>query len=116
TAEYGTEIKLPADPVKNSTQQYTYIFSGWDGYTKGMTLTKDITFTAAFHSRINQYTYQFRDNGKVIFEKTVDYGTEIELPKNPHREPTQEYTYTFDGWDGYTKGMKITEDVSFISR
>ena len=116
TAEYGAEIKLPADPVKAPTQQYTYIFSGWEGYQKGMTVTKDVSFTAIYASKVNQYTYKFLDDGKVIFEKTVDYGTKIELPKNPSRAPTQEFTYTFDGWDGYTNGMKITEDVSFISR
>ncbi len=56
--------------------------------------------------------YQFVDeDGTVILEKTVDYGTKIELPENPaDKDP-----YTFDYWQGYTEGMTGTKNVTFTA-
>ena len=44
TVEAGAEIKLPTEPTKSG-----YTFTGWNGYTKGMTMPeKDVTFTATW--------------------------------------------------------------------
>ena len=116
TADYGTEIKAPADLFKPATQQYTYTFNGWEGYTNGMTVTGDAVFKAMYSETVNQYTYRFVDvNGIVVFEETADYGTKIKVPQNPEKPATQEYTYTFVGWDGYAENMTVTEDVTFVS-
>ncbi len=75
-------------------------------------VNEDITIYRAYS--INQYTYKFVDeNGNVLKEATVDYGTRIEAPEAPDKESTAQYTYTFAGWDGYTDGMVVTEDVTF---
>jgi len=41
---YGTVIALPSAPAKDGA-----IFEGWSGYSNGMTVTGDITFTAKWH-------------------------------------------------------------------
>jgi len=114
TITCGSVITLPENPVKDSTAQYTYIFAGWDGYTEGMTLMGDVTFSPMFTSVTNKYTYKFlNENGTVLKEEIIEYGSVITLPENPVKEPTAQYTYTFAGWDGYTEGMTLTEDITF---
>ncbi|MBE6567365.1 MAG: hypothetical protein E7657_01760, partial [Ruminococcaceae bacterium] len=44
----GTVIIAPTDPTKAATALYTYAFAGFEGFTEGMTLTDDITFTAIY--------------------------------------------------------------------
>ena len=47
--DYGSSIIKPVqDPSKNRTAKYAYVFTGWDGYTEGMTVSEEITFTAMF--------------------------------------------------------------------
>ena len=112
TLEYGSTISYPADPEKESTKEYTYTFTGWD---KDVTvLTEDITFTATYSETKNKYTYKFvDDNGKVLKEETLEYGSTISYPADPKKESTKEYTYTFTGWD---KDVTVlTEDITFTA-
>ena len=112
---YGSVIIPPESPTREKTQQYTYTFAGWEGFEEGITQTnQEMVFTATYTTTINQYTYKFIDeNGVVIKEETADYGTTIELPAYTQKANTQKYTYTFLGWDGYTDGMIVTDDVIF---
>ena len=55
---YGQSIVLPETPVKESTVQYDYVFSGWDGYTAGDTAgVSDVTYTARFEPSVRSYQY-----------------------------------------------------------
>jgi len=115
TAYYGTIIDTaPKDPVKAATQQYTYYFIGWEGYSASMALVDNVTFTAKYVAKVNQYTYRFvNDDGAFIAESTVDYGTRIDLPVNPTKPATSEHTYFFAGWEGYQSDMVVTDNVTF---
>lgn len=117
TVDYGTEIIPPENPTKQGSAQYSYTFTGWDGFTEGMTQTaEDMYFYATYSASINKYTYKFVDwDGTVLKEKTVNYNTLITPPSSPSKAPDAQYTYTFAGWDGYTVGMKATEDVTFTA-
>ena len=117
TVDYGTEIVPPENPSKQGSAQYSYTFTGWDGFTEGMTQTaEDLYFYATYSASINKYTYKFVDwDGTVLKEKTVNYNTMITPPSNPSKAPDAQYTYTFTGWDGYTVGMKATGDVTFTA-
>lgn len=115
TVAYGTAIPLPTAPSEHSDQQYTYMFSSWSGYIKGMIITKDITFTARYSKIINQYTYLFVDEkGETVFEGYADYGTVIEAPDAPIKASTDKYTYVFAGWKNYIDGMVLTDDIVFV--
>ena len=49
TLHYGDVIEKPAkDPSKASDEEYDYTFSGWDGYTDGMKVTKTQTFVSVY--------------------------------------------------------------------
>ena len=45
---YGDTIIAPADPVKQGSGNSSYVFSHWNGFNEGMTVTGDAIFTAIF--------------------------------------------------------------------
>ena len=94
-AGFGSIISPPEQtPQKPSTAQYTYTFSGWSGFYEGYELTQDIVFTATYTSTINRYSHFFIDeDGTVLKEETVDYGTQIIPPENPSKEGNVQYSY-----------------------
>lgn len=48
----GQAIPRPAGtPVRPADSQYTYTFTGWQGYTSGMTISGNVTFTAQFEAK-----------------------------------------------------------------
>ena len=90
-----------ADPVKEG-----YTFTGW---TPAITAVgaADQTYTATFS--INQYTIRFEDeDGTLIDEKTVNYGTTPTKPANPTKEG-----YSFSAWNPGI--VKATEDVTYTA-
>ncbi len=109
---YGTEIVAPEAPIKQPTQHYSYTFAEWSGFKNGMSIECDSIFTAVYNTIPNQYTYKFLDNnGNVLKEQTIEYGTSIVPPQSPRdKEP-----YTFDHWGGYVEGMTISEDITFTA-
>lgn len=48
SAPYGTVLTPPAPPTKQADSLWRYTFAGWQGYTDGMTLAGNVTFTAQF--------------------------------------------------------------------
>ena len=58
---------------------------------------ENTTLTPKF--TINQYTYKFLVDGKVLSEGTINYGDTIPYPNNPTKEGTKELKYTFSKWD-----------------
>jgi hypothetical protein len=115
--DYGTaaaDIEKPADPTKAATQQYTYTFAGWDTIPATMP-AENVTVRATYSSMVNQYTVTFVDEDEqtVLKEATAyDYGTsvaDIEKPADPTKAATQQYTYTFAGWD--TIPATVTDNV-----
>lgn len=110
TVEYGKVINPTLTPSKSSTIKYKYVFTGWDGFTTGMTACKNVTFIATYTAVLNKYTYKFLDeSGTTIKEMTVDYGTSIVAPKINDKT---EY-YVFDYWKDYNEGMVVTGNVTF---
>src|SRR5574344_589931 len=104
TVDYGTSAKVPNDPAKAATAQYTYTFAGWyDENNQQVTdfsdIENDMTVTARYTATTNKYTVTFADeDGTEIATSTVDYGTSAKVPKDPTKVATAQYTYTFAGW------------------
>ena len=116
TVAYGTVITPPSNPTRESTDMYDYTFVEFDGFTSGMTITEDISFTAVYSSTIRSYTYKFLDeDGTILKEETALYGDVIVAPASPSKASTDQYTYTFDKWTGFTSGMQLTKDISFTA-
>ncbi|MBR4289254.1 MAG: InlB B-repeat-containing protein [Oscillospiraceae bacterium] len=73
--DYGTAAEVivkPADPTKDSTDEFTYSFAGWTPEIKDV--TGDATYTAAYTETKNQYTLRGEIvHGTVTGPVTVDY-------------------------------------------
>ena len=97
-------------PTKEGTQQYSYVFAGWDKPLTNIQLVT--TFTAQFNEVTNQYTVTFVNwDGSALGSDTVDYGTSASYSgSTPTRPVDNQYKYTFSGWD--ISLSCITSDVT----
>ncbi|MBO5936639.1 MAG: hypothetical protein J6Q79_03380, partial [Clostridia bacterium] len=84
-------------PTKTATAQYTFVFAGWD--TAVSEVTGDVVYTATYTNHIRSYTIKFVDyNGTTLKSESLEYGSMPTAP-TPTRASTDQYTYTFKGWD-----------------
>ena len=114
-AEYGTVITAPASPNKQPSEHYTYEFSGWNGFTDGMQLVENGSYSAVFTEIPNQYTLTYMVEGAVYQTQTVAYGSVIALPQTPIKQGDHQYEFVFAGWRGYVPGMSVSGDAQFTA-
>ncbi|MBP5479894.1 MAG: InlB B-repeat-containing protein, partial [Bacteroidaceae bacterium] len=104
TLDYGTTITVPVAPTKEG-----YTFTGWEGYTDGVTVpAEDVTYTATW--TINQYTVTFIVDGDILKTETLDYGSPIVAPDVPDK-----VGYTFDSWTPAVAETVPAEDVTYVA-
>lgn len=114
---YGSQIVLDgelANPVKEATAEYEYIFAGYyDGETKwdfaNGIVTGNVTLTAKYQEIKRQYAVSF--DGKVY--GYAEYGTKLTAPADPAKAATAKFTYTFKGW--YVGDKKWNFDVDTVT-
>ncbi len=106
---YGTTAsdvaeKAPADPIRASSAQYDYTFTGWD--KEYADVTGDQVYTAQYRETAKTYTVTWKDwNGTELKKvEEVAYGTTAsdvaeKAPADPSRASSAQYDYTFTGWD-----------------
>ena len=111
TAKYGTTAEdvaklAPADPTKDSDDQYDYTFKGWTPeYSK---VTGNQTYTAEFTKTVRSYEIEWISEGKTVKTASAKYGTSAEdveklAPADPTKASDAQYDYTFKGWTpGYS--------------
>jgi len=87
-------------PVKDSTAQFDYEFTGWYPVPEEeMLVGQGKTFRAQFSEKERSYVITWQDEeGNKIEDTTVKYGT-LPTHAGPSKEATAQYTYTFAGWD-----------------
>ena len=101
------DIEKPADPTRESTDQYTYTFAGWTPTLAPV--TKNVVYKATYTQTTRTYTVTWKnDNGTVLeTDEKVPYGT---MPSyngaTPTKAATAEYTYTFAGWTPTVEAVK----------
>jgi hypothetical protein len=97
-------------PVKTQTPQYTYTFAGWatiidqtSGTAIGSlpTVSGVTTYYAAFSETLLSYTVTFVVPNDTVQNKTstVAYGIVPSYGGTPVKASTQQYIYTFKGWN-----------------
>ena len=125
---YGTMPTPPAAPTRESTQQYTYNFSGWTPEITSVVWTA--TYTAVYTETVNQYTATIsanpswywtvslgsvkKDYWATISEngnKITIWWTEVTATPTPSSD---EFTYTFLGWSNNC-GNELTDDCTITA-
>ena len=90
-------------PTKESTAQYDYTFSGWDGDFENVTEPRNIY--AMFDNGVRSYRVRFLNGDSLIYTQIVEYGgNAIYVGENPSKASTTQYHYTFSGWSRLNGG------------
>jgi|GEM_PF-1779457 len=116
--QYNAAVTKPeAEPTRSATAQYSYSFTGWNGFTEGMLMPDDdISFTAEFSQSVNSYEISFVSEDTVVKSDILEYGAVITLPAQPYKESSVSTDYTFAGWEGYADGMTVTGEAAFVAK
>lgn len=113
-SEYVTEGETAVfngeTPTRTRTQQYTYVFSGWDKPLDN--ICSHTTFTALYDSVINNYKVTFVNyDDTILYQIDVPYGNEAKyVGETPIKPITGGFAYTFVGWDKDLSN--VIEDVT----
>ena len=100
-----TTFSLPTSPEKESTDQYTFRFSGWDGYDGNRIALSSQTYEATFEPQLRSYYITFIwDEGSS--STYLEYGKTIEAPS---------YVTGITGWEGFEEGMVVTGPATFTA-
>ena len=98
TYNYGDTVVPPTDPTKAADAQFTYTFAGWTPAI--VTVAGSTTYTATYSSTVNKYTVTFyNEDGSVFEAKEWEYGETPYTEGLPAKAATDEFSYTFAGWD-----------------
>ena len=117
-----SEVKLPESPPRSAipdTAQYSYVFEAWSGYTQGMSVKENLTFSAVFAAQVRRYTYVFyaEDGITVLKQETEEYGVTVIPPEAPVKPPLEDGTeFLFAGWSSYAEGMILSKDMAFYAK
>lgn len=98
--EYGKSATAPSEePQKAADAQYTYEFKGWD--TAFDKVTSDLEIRPVYIETLRSYTVTFYDDDRTtkLGEQQVEYGKSAAAPETPTKAQTEQWIYTFDGWD-----------------
>ena len=92
----GTTLTITAKTIQG------YTFEKWsDEVTdtiRQITLTESMSLTALYTH--NSYSILFKnDNGETLSEGNYFYGDTVTVPETPVKDATDEFTYTFIGWN-----------------
>jgi len=105
--DYGTlpgAIDVPTVEDKNGKK-----FAGWE---PGLaTVTKEVTYKAVYTDKI-VITWK-DDDGSVLRQDYVDDGDMPYYGEDPAKDPTAEYTYTFDKWTPVV--VAATENATYTA-
>ena len=124
----GGKIEKPADPTKESTAEFDYIFDGWyNGEAKwdfeNDTVMGDFTLTAKFTESKRNYTITFNVTGNeaVVFDPvTVEYGTIYDLTNLLDGVDVSAYNYTITVNGEAVTSVEVLADVAvdvaFVAR
>ena len=108
TVEYGKGATAPTDTDKASTASTVFTFDGWD--VDFSNITGDLVVTAKYTEAARTYTVTFNYGDGKTETVTVEYGKGATAPTDTDKAATDEYTYTFKGWDADFSG--ITSDLT----
>lgn len=111
--EFGTMPEYNgATPTKASSEEFDYTFKGW---TPAVTPAADhTTYTAEYTATRRSYTVTWKNwDGTVLDTDTVEYGRVPSFAGIPTRPASDEFTYTFNGWN--STPVAVTGDATYTA-
>lgn len=116
TAEvpYGeTPVYSGQTPTKDSTDQYSYEFAGWNPVMTGV--TADAQYYATYTPIVREYTVTWvNEDGSVLATNQVPYGeTPVYGGDTPSKESDIHYDYSFAGWT--PEIASVTGDIQYTA-
>ena len=114
TMDYGSTIRAPNDPVKEGN-----LFLGWyindTRYEFDKMPAENLTLHAGWSPRL--YVISFTSFGVPIdgYPMVLEYGTIITMPTIIPEIRTDIKLFEFNEWIGFTEGMVVTQDVTFVA-
>ena len=97
-------------PTKASTEDTVYTFDGWN--PEIVPVTESTEYVATYKDSARKYIVKWLDeDGSLLREDTVEYGTMPNYGANPTKAADAEYTYTFAGWT--PKIETVTGDATY---
>lgn len=102
-------------PTREANANFTYTFAGWEPELTATTkATGNMTFKAKYDSQWRSYDVRFEmDNHDEIVTLSVKYGDMPVEPTNVVKAETDQYTYTFNGWNKEIKS--VTEETIYTA-
>lgn len=98
TVAYQEAASMPYYPEKKRTEEFEYIFQGWNGDLS--CIEKDTMAKAVFEERRRSFPVRFfHEDGTLIIEENVPYGSSVHAPEHVTKEADPVYHYEFAGWD-----------------
>lgn len=113
---YGSQITdAPTGLTKQSDEQYTYTFKGWDK-TVGKVTGNEI-FTAVYDKTVRKYTIKFVDgDGKQLgSSQTLEYGSNVTYTGvTPTKTSNSQNSYKFIGWS--PELTTVTGNTTYVAQ
>ena len=103
-----------ATPLRPSTSQYSYVFSGWAPEIKAV--TGDATYMAQYSNTLNEYTIIWKNYDGTVLETdlNVPYGTDPSYDGAvPSKEKTQQFSFVFNGWSPEVES--VAGDATYVA-
>lgn len=108
---HGAVPSFDGTPYKASDDSYSYTFAGWD--REIVTVTGDVEYIAQYTTTPRLYTIIWNVDGYTT-SQLYKYG---QMPvyegKEPTRESTVEYDFTFAGWSPSIS--QVTKDITYTA-
>lgn len=110
---YGQAATQPYHPQKPQTEEYYYIFKGWNNDLSH--IEKDTMAKAIFEERQRSFVVHFfHEDGTLLKEENVLYGQAAQEPEVPEKQQDEVYHYIFDGWDNTFDNIKKNTEVHAV--
>lgn len=104
-------IILPSEPVRASTIAFDYRFSGWSGYTSGMTVAGNYVFDAQFTSTAIIYAITFVDSDGSKITKNYVYGDRTVDEPDPYAHAPKG---SVASWHDYSLSYNSNQTVDVV--
>lgn len=116
---YGSKIEKPADPVKESTVEYNYVFDAWyNGDVKwdfdNDVVDGDLDLVPKYNAEKRMYTVTFAIKGHTVTLEPVKvaYGDSLDLSNLFTEDQTAGYTYSVTVNGVEKASIKVVADVT----